>query len=223
MIKAAILTMLVLIVLIPQVVHGQVDENKIQTGSLIEGTPIGAAAKTQNLGLFISGIYKVGVGAVAILAVIVIMWGGILWITAGGNTGMIDNAKNWISGAVLGLVLALTSYVILNTINPQLLSQQIEPPKAINSAGLVEKQFCCKDENDKIVGPFKTEFSTQCKLYNPAWENAECSGDSSCHLETSIPTPFNDCSNPDRFKESNPLRCGKESEGFTEFCCCSII
>ena len=102
--------------------------------NLTQGTNIDSSA--QELPTYIVNIYRVGVGIVAILAVVVIMWGGLLWIMAGGNTGQIDNAKQWISGAVLGLFIALTSYVILNTINPQLTNLNITKPGTLSNTPL---------------------------------------------------------------------------------------
>lgn len=89
----------------------------------------------------VKSIYRIGVGAVAILAVIVIMWGGIVWLTSGGNVSQIESAKNWISGSILGLVLALTSFVILNTINPQLIQPKIRIVDFTNGSS---GEVCCK-------------------------------------------------------------------------------
>lgn len=77
----------------------------------------------------IKTFYEFGVGAVAILAVIVMMWGGLMWTTSGGNVSRIDNAKEWIYGSVLGLIIALSSFLLLNTINPQLTILKLSLPK----------------------------------------------------------------------------------------------
>jgi hypothetical protein len=49
-----------------------------------------------------------------------IMIGGLLYLTAGGSPERVGNAKSYIGNALIGLVLLLTSYVVLQTINPQL-------------------------------------------------------------------------------------------------------
>ncbi|MCD4761638.1 hypothetical protein K8R32_01640, partial [bacterium] len=69
---------------------------------------------------YIAEIYKYAIGAVGILATVVMMIGGIVWITAGGNAAKIGEAKAWIGAALSGLVLMLTSYMILNIVNPDL-------------------------------------------------------------------------------------------------------
>ncbi|MCX6796661.1 MAG: pilin [Candidatus Falkowbacteria bacterium] len=71
---------------------------------------------------YIVAIYKYAVGAIGILAVVVMMLGGITWITAGGSPARVGEAKAWITASVVGLVLLLCSYTILYFINPKLTS-----------------------------------------------------------------------------------------------------
>ncbi len=72
------------------------------------------------IGEYISSLYIFGVYAATIAASIVIMVGGFLWLTAGGNTAQIGSAKSYISGALLGLLLMLGSYTVLRLVNPNL-------------------------------------------------------------------------------------------------------
>jgi len=69
---------------------------------------------------YMKGVYRFGVGAAAILAIMMIMIGGVLWMTAGGNQERVTNGKKYIAGALAGLVLALSSYTILRIVNPAL-------------------------------------------------------------------------------------------------------
>jgi hypothetical protein len=77
------------------------------------------------IGNYISSIYDYALGIVGILAALVVMFGGVIWLTAGGNTNRIESAKAWITAALTGLVIALSSYAILYTINPDLVNLQI--------------------------------------------------------------------------------------------------
>ena len=72
------------------------------------------------IGQYIAGIYTYAIGIVGILAAVVLMIGGVIWITAGGNQTRIGEAKAWIGASLTGLILALCSYLILYTINPDL-------------------------------------------------------------------------------------------------------
>lgn len=74
------------------------------------------------IGLYIQSIYKYAIGIVGILATIVMMFGGVLWITAMGSQEKITDAKAWITASLTGLFLALTSYIMLATINPALVT-----------------------------------------------------------------------------------------------------
>ncbi|MFH0956172.1 MAG: hypothetical protein V1801_03125, partial [Candidatus Falkowbacteria bacterium] len=45
------------------------------------------------IGEYIAGVYKYAIGIVGILAAVVLMIGGVLWIVAGGSATMIGEAK----------------------------------------------------------------------------------------------------------------------------------
>ncbi|MFA5358353.1 MAG: pilin [Patescibacteria group bacterium] len=68
----------------------------------------------------VGGLYKFGVGAAAVLAVVMIVIGGFIWMTSGGDSGRITAAKGYIIGSIVGLILALGSYSILYLVNPEL-------------------------------------------------------------------------------------------------------
>ncbi|MFH1773194.1 MAG: hypothetical protein ABH818_02480, partial [Patescibacteria group bacterium] len=74
------------------------------------------------IGEYIVGIYKYAIGIVGILAAVVLMFGGAIWLTAGGNATRIGEAKAWIVASLSGLVIALSSYLILYQVNPDLLN-----------------------------------------------------------------------------------------------------
>ncbi|MFA6393460.1 MAG: pilin [Patescibacteria group bacterium] len=74
------------------------------------------------IGQYVAGIYKYAIGVVGIIAAIMLMVGGVRWLTAGGNASAVTDAQSYITGSLTGLVLALLSYTILYTINPALVS-----------------------------------------------------------------------------------------------------
>ena len=87
------------------------------------------------LGLYIKAIYQYAIGIVGILAAVVLMFGGLLWLTAGGNTGQVTEAKEWIKASLTGLILALSSYMILYVVNPDLTIFQPLNIPSIKSTG----------------------------------------------------------------------------------------
>ncbi len=74
------------------------------------------------LGLYIRGLFVVMVWTVSVLAVVMIIYGGIKWVAAAGDAGRINDAKDVVMNSVIGLVIALTSVVLLQIINPQLIN-----------------------------------------------------------------------------------------------------
>jgi len=70
---------------------------------------------------FIANLYKFAVSIAILLAVIFIVWGGIRYMTtdvAGGKSA----GKSAIQNALFGLIVVLGSFILLNTINPDLIN-----------------------------------------------------------------------------------------------------
>jgi hypothetical protein len=67
----------------------------------------------------VGSFYKIALGLAGAAALGVLIYGAILWTLSGAVTSKQD-AKEWISGALWGLVLLLGAYLILYTINPRL-------------------------------------------------------------------------------------------------------
>jgi len=80
------------------------------------------------LGECISGIYSWSLAVVGIVAFVQIVYAGWLYLTAAGNTSKAGAAMSKISNAILGIILLFSSYLILNTINPDLVGGGISLP-----------------------------------------------------------------------------------------------
>ncbi len=52
-------------------------------------------------------------GLLGLVAIIMILYGGFTWMTAGGNEDKVDTAKQIISAASIGLVIVLISWAIV--------------------------------------------------------------------------------------------------------------
>lgn len=74
------------------------------------------------IGEYLSVVYRYLVVLAGVAALIVIIVAGIQWTASGGNSSTIESAKNRIVGALTGLGLAVGSYIILYTINPDLVN-----------------------------------------------------------------------------------------------------
>jgi len=67
--------------------------------------------------------FVITIAGMAVFAMLV--WGGFTWLTSTGDPSKIASAKDRIYSAFLGLVLILASFLIMRTINPELVVLQL--------------------------------------------------------------------------------------------------
>lgn len=72
------------------------------------------------VGEYFAAAYQYFVGIAVIVAIIMMMVGGLQWSASAGSGERINSAKSKITNGLLGMFLALGSYLILFTINPDL-------------------------------------------------------------------------------------------------------
>src|SRR3989344_1899338 len=71
-----------------------------------------AGFSSQDLKTTIQNIVRIILGFLGILTVIIILYGGFIWMTSFGEEDKIDQAKKLISAGVVGLVVVLATYAI---------------------------------------------------------------------------------------------------------------
>lgn len=86
---------------------------EVSIPGLKAGTPV------KDPGVYFEKVYIFAVALGAILAVVMIIYGGFIWMTSPAVAN-IQKGKDMIYGAISGLILLLASYLILYTINPEL-------------------------------------------------------------------------------------------------------
>ncbi len=101
-------------------------DGKITQYCLLEPLPLGngefsGITNETDLGTYLGVIFKVILGIIGVLAVVMIIVGGVQYMTTDAIGGK-ESGKETIGNAIAGLVLALSSWLILNTINPDLVS-----------------------------------------------------------------------------------------------------
>ena len=67
---------------------------------------------TQDLRTTIMLIINILMGFLGIIAVLIVLYGGFKWMTAGGNEEKVEGAKKLITRAVIGLAIIFVSYSI---------------------------------------------------------------------------------------------------------------
>lgn len=82
----------------------------------IQILPPGDPAQYQvsDLVLMMGNIIKLAIGLVMFIAIIFVIFGGYRYITAGGNPEQIAQAKASILWAIVGLIIAITSYLVIS-------------------------------------------------------------------------------------------------------------
>lgn len=86
----------------------------------IPNTTITEAGKTTtSLPTYLTGLYKSGIAAAGILAVLMLVWGGFQYMTTEAVSGK-SESKGIIMNVIWGLATVLASYLLLYTINPRL-------------------------------------------------------------------------------------------------------
>lgn len=73
-----------------------------------------------SLNKVVAWFYYFIVSIAGLAAFFMLVWGGFEWMTSAGNPARISSAKDRISSALLGLLLILASFLILQVINPEL-------------------------------------------------------------------------------------------------------
>ena len=97
---------------LPTVTQAQFDPN-IKNDAKLAGDTTGSADALADL---IVEVTQFLAGLLAVLAVLVIVIAGILYITSGGDEGRIASAKTWLTYAIIGLIVALLAFVIVSTV-----------------------------------------------------------------------------------------------------------
>lgn len=74
---------------------------------------------TNLLGLYVAAIYRYLLGAGAVLAVVMLMVGGVQYATSRGNAKAVDQAKERITNAIVGIILLFLAFNIAFLIDPR--------------------------------------------------------------------------------------------------------
>ncbi len=118
----------------------------------------GASGSTK-LSEYIPNLFNFIVGIAAVLAFIMITMGGITYATSDAISGK-SKGREYIENALWGLLLVIGAWVILNTINPQILKFDLlipNPNITTSSTGVVSGTVCT---NCQSIGTLPTNGNT---------------------------------------------------------------
>ncbi len=105
--------------------ENQSDNNKGESLNYKLLAPIGTTTeiKTNDIGKYFNILFDIAIGLAGALAVIMLVIGGVQWMGSESVFGKTQGKERIIS-ALVGLLIAIGSYTILNTINPNLLGKK---------------------------------------------------------------------------------------------------
>lgn len=124
---------------------------------------------------YLNNIYKFAVGIAGLLALGMIVAGGVYYTVSAGSSDKQKDAKDMITSALFGVGLLLGSYLILKTINPQIVTldlnftnieggslQKINPKSGLAEQGI--KDVSCPDFKQVSINPPTTAtFGNTCE------------------------------------------------------------
>lgn len=80
----------------------------------------GTASGPDTLVEWIGQIVGLIIGFLGVILVLYIIWAGFIWMTAGGDTKKVDDAKAKIKNAVIGIIIVFAAYAITTFVTSQL-------------------------------------------------------------------------------------------------------
>lgn len=111
-------------------------------GTVEVGKQVGTKMTSTLLPSYIGAFYKYGLTVTGLLATVILMAGGIIWLTSAGNESKVKQAKEMIFGSLAGVLLLFSSYIILETINPELV--KLKPIESQSIAKVTLDIVCCQ-------------------------------------------------------------------------------
>src|SRR3989339_370287 len=88
----------------------------IQKNGLIESSVIGQ---------YISGLYQYLLAVSTVVAIVMVMIGGLQYALGAASSGQVEKGKTRIKSGITGLALLLSAYLILYLVNPRLVKQDV--------------------------------------------------------------------------------------------------
>lgn len=124
--KTIILFFSIFFLILPIFIHASFDYTVMET---IPGV-VTAGETSPGFNVYIQKLYGFALWAIGICALLMISIGAFMYLTSAGNNAAMSSAKKIITDAIVGLILAFVAYLILYTINPDLVN-----PIGIASSG----------------------------------------------------------------------------------------
>ncbi len=165
----------VLLLVAPTIPAGATEHDLAPSNIIAESTQItgeAAGLPTLDIRVIIARIIRVVLGLIGIILVVLIIYGGYIYMTAGGNEEQISKAKAILKNAMIGLAIVLAAYSIVLFVMRMLGLKfneggaGLNPPGTVNFVGsgalgrIIKDHYPMRDDinvprNTKIVVTFR--------------------------------------------------------------------
>lgn len=175
--------------LLPYIAHAQIEYDI--------STPIPSSGDVafSDINTYVSSIFSFGVYLAFGLALTIIVYGGVRYAASFANEKEISGAKDWIWSAFAGLLVLITATLLLNTINPDILTANPfsgsgggnSQTNSSASSGTIEiGQFC--QRNDQCRTNYCDIFQKTTESSSGKCANAPDTSGEQCRPNSSIAT-----------------------------------
>jgi hypothetical protein len=120
--------------------QNQLIKDQAMNGSFFDSIAPAATFGGQPLSNLLNQIFYIGLGIAVVLAIVMIVRGGIQYMTIDAASSK-DSGKKMVQAAIGGLVLAFAGILILNTINPKLTELNLSFNPLMQTGTVVEQQI----------------------------------------------------------------------------------
>lgn len=100
----------------------------------LEKIPGSTEAEISTFPGYVKAVYKFAIWSVGIAALLMISIGGFMYFTAAGNTSKMESGKKIITDALYGLLAVMFAWVVLHTINPNLVNISLDSVDNLDSS-----------------------------------------------------------------------------------------
>lgn len=120
-------------------VHAQgVTSNELLPGQF--GNAIGLT--TTDIRVTIANIIRIALGLLGTIALLIVLYAGFIWMTAGGEEEKVSRAKKMLTSAVIGLVIILTAFAIVSFVISRLLGATNGNGPGSGAGGGLDDNLC---------------------------------------------------------------------------------
>jgi cysteine-rich repeat protein len=128
----------------------------------------GVGLTSTDVRTFVGRIVDITLGLLATIAVVIIVYAGFLWMTAGGDSARIDESKSWMKNGAIGLAIILSSWAIVTFIINALLeaTQDGEEQWCTEAVEIGTEEGCydCVDVGGGVPGKVEDLSNAGCGL-----------------------------------------------------------